>query len=387
MLELGQVVAQIGDMGAEVKQRTQRLTDQMATALQKADVSVDEWAATRARIDAMGPPQWQQWATIDLPPSTTYALPYPAPLTYTALATDGSQIPLDRHAMAPCYLLNVGMIALHYGTGERPLLESRATLHYKPEEIYSTSQSGEETPVSERWVATKRLLAESAALAELIAINHQRDATALVDDPLIVWTPTGESDEMQKRIIDEFCEMLNAGMNVRVPIAGYVSRPGHRDVVGTLRMTLCREGCTHGPNAPCRAIAHLSDAQLFSRLLSGPGDRSQAFGSHALNLKHYPPEHQICFFYLHVGAEVARVEIPQWVTVDKELLDKVHVAVYDQVVKGQGYPIALSEAHERAIVRGPERDAFFRLVEQSFIRQNLPIMTTRKSMSKRRPLV
>lgn len=380
-------MAQIADMGAEVKQRAQRLTDEMSTALGCARMSVEEWTEARARIDAVAPPQWQQWATIDQPPSTSYALPALSRVNYTALATDGSQIPLDRHAMAPCFLLNVGMIALHYGTGERPTMESRATLHYKPEEIYSTSQSGEETPVSERWVATRRLLAESGALAELVAVNHERDAVALVDDPLIVWTPTGESDEMQKRIIDEFCEMLKAAMQARVPIAGYVSRPGHRDVVGTLRMTLCPDACTHGPSSPCRAIAHLSDAQLFSRLLPNPGDRTQAFGSNAPNLKHYPEEQKIAFFYLNAGAEIARVEIPRWVAADKDLLDKVHAGVYDQVVKGQGYPVALSEAHERAIVRGPERDAFFRLVEQYFVRQNLPVMTTRKAVSKRRPLV
>src|SRR4051812_40401174 len=130
MLELGQVVAQIADMGSEVKQRAQRLTDQMSTALACAQATPEEWAETRARIDAMGKPDWMQWANIDLPPSTVYPLPYTAPTNYSALATDGSQIPFDRHAMAPCYLLNVGMIALHYGTGERPLLEARATLHY-----------------------------------------------------------------------------------------------------------------------------------------------------------------------------------------------------------------------------------------------------------------
>jgi hypothetical protein len=266
MLELGQVVGQIADMGAEVKSRTQRLTDQMTAALTQAQVSAEEWTSTRARIDAMATPPWQ-CAVIDQPPSTMYHQPCPAPPLYSALATDGSQIPLDRHAIAPCYLLNVGMIALHYGTGERPRLASRATLHYKEDEIYTGTASGDPTPVSDRWIATKRLLAESGALAELMAENHERDAVALVDDPLIVWTPTGESDEMQKRIIDEFCEMLNAGMQCRVPIAGYVSRPGHRDVVGTLRMTFCRDQCTHGPSSPCRAIAHLSDAHLFSRLL------------------------------------------------------------------------------------------------------------------------
>jgi len=386
MLELGQVVAQIVDMGAEVRQRTQRLTDQLSAAVAQANVSAEEWASTRARIDAMPTPPWQ-FATIDEPPSRAFPLPRPAPDAYTALATDGSHIPLDRHAIAPCYLLNVGLIALHYGTGERPRMTSRATLHYKEDEIYMGTASGDPTPVSDRWISTQRLLAESSALAELMAENHQRDAVALVDDPLIVWTPTGESEEFQRHIVNRFCDMLNAAMQMKLPIAGYVSRPGHRDVVGTLRMTLCREGCTHGPSSPCRAIAHLSDAHLFSHLLTGPGDRTQTFGSNAPNLKHYPDEQKIRFFYLHVGAEIARVEIPAWVAADKELLDKVHVGVYDQAVKGQGYPVALSEAHERAIVRGPEREAFFRLVEQSFIRQNVPVLQTRKAMSKRRPLV
>lgn len=386
MLELAQVVEQIAAMGAEATLRTRRIADQLTSALAQADVSVEEWALTRARIDAMASPPWQ-WAAIDEPPSTVYARPGSPPDVYSAVATDGSHIPLDRHAIAPCYLINVGMIALHYGTGERPRMSSRATLHYKDEEIYTGTASGDPTPVSDRWISTQRLLAESAALAELMAENHERDCIALVDDPLIVWTPTGESDEMQKKIVDEFCEMLNAGMQMHLPIAGYVSRPGHRDVVGTLRMTLCRDQCTHGPSSPCRAVAHLSDAQLFSKLLTGPGDRSQVFGSHAPNLKHYPDDQKIGFFYLHAGAEIARVEIPQWVAADRALLDKVHAGVYDQAVKGLGYPVALSEAHERAIVRGPERESFFRLVEQSFIRQNVPVMHTRKAVSKRRPLV
>ena len=50
MLELGQVVAQIADMGAEVKSRTQRLSDQMATALAQARMSAEEWAADHEPI-------------------------------------------------------------------------------------------------------------------------------------------------------------------------------------------------------------------------------------------------------------------------------------------------------------------------------------------------
>ena len=38
---------------------------------------------------------------------------------------------------------------------------------------------------------------------------------------------------------------------------------------------------------------------------------------------------------------------------------------------------------ERAVVRGPEREAFFRLVENAFVREDLPATQTRKAVSKR----
>jgi len=97
----------------------------------------------------------------------------------------------------------------------------------------------------------------------------------------------------------------------------------------------------------------------------------------------YPSEQRIAFFYLNAGSEIARVEVPQWVAEDADLTGRVHRLSFDQARKGQGYPIALAEAHERAIVRGPEREAFFRLVENAFVRENLPALQTRKALSKR----
>ena len=185
------------------------------------------------------------------------------PDVYTALATDGSQIPLDRHAVAPCFLLNVGEIVLHYGTGERPGLTSRATLHYRDEELFTSEGSGDPVPLSDKIIANRRLLAESAALAALIEAHRDRHAIALVDDPLIVWTPQGESEAEQRRVIDGFCQMLSAGQAAGTPVAGYVSRPGHRDVVGALRLTLCEPGCAHDPKGLCAKLAHLTDAQLY----------------------------------------------------------------------------------------------------------------------------
>lgn len=383
MLELSQVIADILNMGAEARRRGDRTKSQMQTALERATLSGEEWADTRAQRERLPKPSWSVADCRDKSPSEVLGLAGAAPEEYSALATDGSQIPLDRHAVAPCFLLNVGEIALHYGTGERPHLASRATLHYRDEDLYQTEGGGDPVPLSDKIIANRRLLAESAALAELITQHKDRFAVALVDDPLIVWTPQGESEKEQKRVIDKFCEMLTTAQNHGMPIAGYVSRPGARDVVGALRLTLCDPGCEHRPTDPCAKLTHLTDALLFANLLPRPGDRSPVFGSTSRVLDLYPAEHRIAFFYLNSGAEIARVEIPWWVAEDSELTERVHTLCYDQARKGSGYPIALSEAHERAVVRGPDRDAFFRLIENAFVRENLPALQTRKALAKR----
>jgi NurA-like 5'-3' nuclease len=93
--------------------------------------------------------------------------------------------------------------------------------------------------------------------------------------------------------------------------------------------------------------------------------------------------HQVYFFYLRLDDEIARVEIPRWVATDENLLNLVHTLVLDQCQRGQGYPVALSEAHEQAVVTGADRENFWQLVESSLVEEHLPSLTSAKSQSKR----
>ena len=88
-----------------------------------------------------------------------------------------------------------------------------------------------------------------------------------------------------------------------------------------------------------------------------------------------------------MGFEVARVEIPEWVAQDAKLLDLVHATVCDQVEKGKGYPIILSEAHEKAVVRGADRELFYRLLSDSYVISGVRSEVSRKNISKRRLLI
>ena len=58
------------------------------------------------------------------------------------------------------------------------------------------------------------------------------------------------------------------------------------------------------------------------------------------------------------------MEIPEWVGRDSSLLELVHSVCIDQIRKGDGYPVALAEAHELAVVRGAERDVFFAIMQE-----------------------
>jgi len=121
--------------------------------------------------------------------------------------------------------------------------------------------------------------------------------------------------------------------------------------------------------------------ELFSDVLE-TGERSAIFISPSRIQKRYGA-HQIYFFYLRVSDEVARVEIPRWVATDENLLSLTHALILDQCRRGQEYPVALSEAHEKAVVTMADRDNFWQVVESSLEEERMSTLGSAKSRSKR----
>ncbi len=128
-------------------------------------------------------------------------------------------------------------------------------------------------------------------------------------------------------------------------------------------------------------VAGVQDRELFLNLLS-QGERSALFISQSKIQKRYGV-HRVYFFYLRVDDEIARVEIPQWVATNDSLLNLVHSLVLDQCQRGRGYPVALSEAHEQAVVTAADKENFWQLVESSLVEEHMPSLGSAKSWSKR----
>jgi hypothetical protein len=117
------------------------------------------------------------------------------------------------------------------------------------------------------------------------------------------------------------------------------------------------------------------------------GERSARFASRSPVLRHYGAGARVQFVYLNVGDEVARVEVPAWVGDTPALLDLVHATVVDGCARGWSYPPALSEAHEQAVIRGGEREAFLRMAMEALNVEGQPAIVSAKGLSKNRRAV
>ena len=89
------------------------------------------------------------------------------------------------------------------------------------------------------------------------------------------------------------------------------------------------------------------------------------------------------FFYLNVGSEIARVEVPPWTADDPAQLDLVQAVVLDQCQKGLGYPNVLARAHDQAVVSGQDRMAFEYLRDAMQTREGVPPRASEKLHAKR----
>jgi hypothetical protein len=393
-LDLTKVAAQVGSMVAKLKAGGEERKKRLKYALNILhDKSID-LERLRKKID-LSQTTWLVAGLVDgLDPH--YPAP-PLPPEFTVVATDGSHIDVDRHKSARCYLINIGTVVLGYGAQPEALLDSFPALYFGDEDLVIAPDraKGREQPIEGVLLGIKRGVDECHMLAELAKeLPEDSSALALLDGSLILWGLAGQAYPefvvealLHKGFIRSLEQIRKLNTDKRVALASYISFPRSTDVVNALRVAICPHeppDCDrYCPNKArdCDAVAGVRDRELFASVLA-EGERSALFISTSKIQKRYG-EHEVYFFYLRVDDEIARVEIPKWVAQDKGLLELTHSLVLDQCRRGQGYPVALSEAHEQAVVTGADRENFWQLVEASLVDEKMPSPTSAKSFSKR----
>ena len=388
-LDLTKVAAQIWGMVAGLKAGDEERRKHLQYALNVLrDKSID-FDQLRKRIeDSQHKTTWLVAGLVD--GLDQRYKPPPLPPKFTVIATDGSHIDVDRHKSTRCYLINIGAAVLDYGTRPDARLDSYPQLYSEPEDLVIASDKGRGQPVEGVLLGIKRGVEETKHLAALAKeLSPNSPALALIDGSLILWGLEAYPEFVTEALLDKgFIPCLEEVRKLKIALASYISFPRSTDVVNALRVAICpyeTPDCDrYCPNKTknCDKVAGVQDRELFINLL-GQGERSALFISQSSIVQKRYGEHRVYFFYLRVGDEIARVEIPQWVAKDESLLNLTHGLILDQCRRGLGYPVALSEAHEKAVVTAADREEFWQVVESLMVEEHMPTPTSAKSFSKR----
>jgi NurA domain len=303
---------------------------------------------------------------------------------YSAVATDGSSIDVNRHSPVACFVINIGHAYFNY---EYPSVDlaNEARLEFTSDRLWrgDSRNASKETVLTGTLLDAYRTALEMLRLADLVEKHADRMTAALLDGQFLLWGLKqaelgSDARELifDRGVIKALNRLREMGQRARVAAGSYISRPSGREVTNALRLVFCPRiggaNCLDCPRVqgkarPCDEIAGGTDADLFSLYLR-PGERSALFRRKpGVDLDDYYEDqgHGLRFFYLNVPAgEVARVELPQWVAVSQEAVDLLHAAVLDQCVRGGGYPLALQEAHEQAVIDGAARRSFGMLIDR-----------------------
>ncbi len=305
------------------------------------------------------------------------------PHDYTVLAVDGSQIYPDRHITAASFfLINAGGCLLTYGKS------GSATLFNQPELFLTDEFLPEELqlPFTPDLVDAKREEIELAVAYDYAKKN--RDMIVLVDGSLIFWQLESKPEVMRDLFLGKYLGYLMNFMNDNILMAGYISMPKSKELVNLVRTKIC---LGNGQKKPCFGAIDectclgsdiLVDATLLEGLLK-PFQRTTIFINRSKISEYYPPKLRPCFFYLHTGKEIARVEIPRWVANDEAMVAKIAQVCVNQALKGDGYPVVLAEAHEQAVIKGSDRLFFYQVLESVTAQDQGTLSYSQKSIKKR----
>ncbi len=338
--------------------RHQETSAAAAEAIAVARNALREWSAdpegANARIERALARQAAPYALCGDDPTAVFPVPARGPVT--VVAVDGSSIAPDRFATVPCYAINIGHARLPYGVPIPPTLAAVAEVGLD-RDLLEGAPAMREAP---RGLAT-RLLRDVRELergAELAAAAVEAGpAVLLLDGTLLPWDLHARqaSDAALAPCRDRTLAALERlqSCGERLSVGAYISASAAREVVASLNVL-----APSPPSAP-----PLADGAVFRGLLA-PDQRGALFQSRSRrpgSVESLLPGHEVSLFYLRIGDDVARVELPAWAATPMQV-ERLHAALVDQCERCEGYPRALQEAHEQAVISAADREQFERLL-------------------------
>jgi hypothetical protein len=375
-----QVQSEIGALGEAALQNAQELEQRIPQAIEDFHNIARLAPAELSQRTAKAGVSWRGAIPTSEKPDRFFS-PSLDQKRLNVVGADGSQIFPDRHALALYYLINIASISIEYQSGTVPRTRLRPRLFFKDEDLYSENDD----LIQNDFVSMQRDVWELEELAAVAEEHGKPPMLTLLDNGLLLYPRLQDSalqkeqDQLLKRYIGQLDRLRNAG----AALAGFIDRSRSAEVLRLAHLASLPMDAIEEEALKIHPYRGATDRLLFSRLLP-PGHRSARFiGTSKQNKNFGRLGHSIQFFYLHTGYQdlIARVEIPEWIGEDQELLSIVHsgLLVDSQIT---GIPYVLVRAHELAVVSKGDRDSLERMLRGVLIKNRLMPAISQKAQTK-----
>lgn len=271
----------------------------------------------------------------------------------TLVAVDGSQIVPDRHAPFVYYLINIGGIVYHHGSGRAPETISIPQLSFPEaddldDQFFSSYAS----------VTVKRDLEEMGALAD-VGCGRVGDVPLLaVMDQRLLYVPTGDvSAAFKQKTIDQWQAEMERFEACGAWLVGYVDNPLKSAVLQMLYGL--HPSYDWEQPSDLGTWTGLTDVDLFRQILQA-GERSKLFVDVSFANRRFQQGNRVCFFYMNTGqgeaSNIARVDVPYWLAQRPRAIASIHALLYDQCQILGSYPYIITRADEMAVVQRRDQE-------------------------------
>jgi hypothetical protein len=297
----------------------------------------------------------------------------PCELDYQIIGVDGSQVYPDRHQGTACFLINTGAVKFEY------LKRSKVTLFSEPN-IFVESDLDDSN--LNDYVDCLREefefnLGANLAISDSSTLDFQ---LLIFDGSLIFWHLMSKDHSLKKFFLPKYLKAFNRLYQKQYLYCSYISLPNNKELINLIRMKLFNFELD---KYSTKVVDKISDSDLMGIILD-KNERSIVFENQAQIVQEYPSELKPHFFYLNVGNEVVRVEIPKWIADDDKKIEVVERVVLDQCLKGGGYPVVLAEAHEQAVIKSADRYFFYELLNKTGLNRKFGLNMSIKAAKKRK---
>ena len=300
---------------------------------------------------------------------------------YRVVSVDGSQIYPDKHQGTNCFLINTGLVDITYTPDNA---HHRVHMSHQPQVFVEEDHKEDSFILSAELVNCRRQEYELRRMLEYgkrIGPNHELPYAFLFDGSLIFWHLETKDVQLKHTFLSCYLMLMHQLYELKIPIAGYISLPKSKELINIVRAALEARIISHAQQDTID-FDHCIDTIIASFILQ-ENQRTIIFKHNSSISVHYPAHLQPHFFYLDVGDEIARVEIPAWIAQDEMHVARVSAIMRDQCKKGRGYPVALAEAHEQAVIKGPDREFFYHLIYKIAHDNKKNVALSQKSIKKR----